>query len=171
MGKKRHPKGKPQEMSLEEFNKKANMGVTVNPARVADDSAWAGVDLSMSKDPNQQAKLFKKMVVEESKSPTPATAAGSVTSAATQPESSKSESSKPELKPSHGRQRTEATTKADSSFVGGGKKEFGDFASVAEVGESGGPSGSRGKKGPPKKPQGLSTGWGNEEEKQKATAP
>ena len=103
MGKKRYPKGKPQEMSLEEFNKKANTGVTVNPARVADDSAWAGVDLSMNKDPNQQAKLFKKVIVEESKTPVAAAGAVSTSSVSAKPDSTKPDSrpdSKPELKPS-----------------------------------------------------------------------
>ena len=64
MGKKRRPQGKPQEMSLEEFNKKANTGVTTNPARVADESAWLGVDISQKKDPDEQAKLFKKVLVD-----------------------------------------------------------------------------------------------------------
>ena len=64
MGKKRRPQGKPQEMSLEEFNKKANTGVTTNPARVADESAWLGIDISQKKDPDEQAKLFKKVLVD-----------------------------------------------------------------------------------------------------------
>lgn len=73
MGKKKRPQGKPQEMSLAEFNQKTPVDMSIPRIANIDDPKWSSVDLSKSKDPQQQAKLFVKKIVE----PTSAAAASS----------------------------------------------------------------------------------------------
>ena len=63
MGKKRRPQGKPQEMSLAEFNQKTPVNMSIPRTGDDNDPQRGKIDLSQSKDPQQQAKLFTKKVV------------------------------------------------------------------------------------------------------------
>ena len=64
MGKKKRPQGKPQEMTLAEFNKQTPVNMAIPRVGDINDPQWNKVDLNMFKDPNQQAKMFKKVVAE-----------------------------------------------------------------------------------------------------------
>ena len=51
MGKKKRGQGKPQEMSLAEFNKVTPVNMAIPRTRDMGDPVWGKVDLSLAKDP------------------------------------------------------------------------------------------------------------------------
>ena len=51
MGKKRRPQGKPQEMSLAEFNQKTPVDMSIPRVGDINDPQWDRIDLSKNKDP------------------------------------------------------------------------------------------------------------------------
>ena len=51
-------------MSLAEFNKKTPVDMSIPRVGDINDPQWNTMDLSKSKDPSQQAKLFNKKLVE-----------------------------------------------------------------------------------------------------------
>ena len=51
-------------MSLAEFNQKTPVDMSIPRVGDMNDPKWNIIDLSKSKDPNQQAKLFNKKIVE-----------------------------------------------------------------------------------------------------------
>ena len=73
MGKKKRPQGKPQEMSLAEFNKKTPVNMALPRGGGTSEIPWDRVDLNMCKDPAEQAKMFKRIVVEEKSAATEST--------------------------------------------------------------------------------------------------
>ena len=50
-------------MSLAEFNKKTPVDMSIPRTGDINDPQWDKIDLSQSKDPQQQAKLFSKKIV------------------------------------------------------------------------------------------------------------
>lgn len=50
-------------MTLAEFNKKTPVNMAIPRVGDINDPQWNKVDLNMCKDPAQQAKMFKKVVV------------------------------------------------------------------------------------------------------------
>ena len=65
MGKKKRPQGKPEQMTLAEFNKQAPVNMSIPRGGGISGTQWDRMDLNMSKDPEKQAKMFKKVIAED----------------------------------------------------------------------------------------------------------
>ena len=53
MGKKKRPQGKPEQMTLAEFNKQAPVNMSIPRGGGISGTQWDRMDLSMSKDPEK----------------------------------------------------------------------------------------------------------------------